>query len=158
MNSVFFYHTILGKIAIAENGHCITHLFFPDEVVPADFILQETPLLKEAADQLQGYLEKRRQNFDIPLCPEGTSFMRQVWSALQEIPYGETRSYGTIAQSIGKPKACRAVGQANNKNPLPIFIPCHRVIGKDGQLVGYGGGLPIKIMLLKLEKEDDHQC
>jgi len=143
--------TCLGKIAIAGDQDRISHLFLPGEPVPSGFIAAETPLLREAARQLQSYLAGQRQSFDLPLDPQGTPFMRRVWQALLEIPYGETRSYGDIARAVGNPKACRAVGQANHRNPISIFIPCHRVIGSSGQLVGYGGGLEIKEFLLRLE-------
>ena len=89
----------------------------------------------------------------MPLAPKGTSFQQKVWAALREIPYGETRSYKEIAAMVGNEKACRAVGMANNRNPLPIFIPCHRVVGANGKLVGYAGGLDVKTFLLNLEKE-----
>ena len=89
----------------------------------------------------------------MPLAPKGTPFQQKVWAALQEIPYGETRSYKEIAAMVGNEKACRAVGMANNRNPLPIFIPCHRVVGTNGKLVGYAGGLDVKTFLLELEKE-----
>ena len=92
------------------------------------------------------------KDFSLPLSPVGTKFQKRVWEALQSIPYGQTRSYGEIAAQIGNPKACRAVGGANNKNPIMIFIPCHRVIGADGSLVGFGGGLPAKRYMLDLEK------
>lgn len=112
---------------------------------------EEVGLLEAAKRELLEYLEGRRREFDLPLKPEGTEFQKRVWKALLTIPYGETRSYGQIAAQIGNPKACRAVGMANHKNPLPIVIPCHRVIGSGGSLVGYGGGLDRKVWLLKLE-------
>ena len=105
--------------------------------------LNETPLLREAAKQLNEYLAGKRKVFDLPLDPEGTQFQKAVWKALTGIPFGETRTYRNIAESVGNPKACRAVGMANNKNPIAILIPCHRVIGADGKLVGYAGGLDI---------------
>ena len=98
-------------------------------------------------------MEGKRKEFTLPLAPVGTEFMIRVWKSLCAIPYGETRSYKEIAESIGNKKASRAVGLANNRNPIPIFIPCHRVIGANGKLVGYGGGLHIKSFLLKLEME-----
>lgn len=98
--------------------------------------------------QLRQYFSREREEFDLKLDPEGTDFQRQVWSALTEIPYGTCWSYGRVAQAIGNPKSVRAVGSANNKNPIPIVIPCHRVIGADGSMVGYGGGLEIKHRLL----------
>ncbi len=101
--------------------------------------------------QLQEYFAGKRETFDLPLAPHGTDFQRRVWSALQKIPYGKTVAYADIAQRIGNPKGVRAVGLANGRNPIPIVIPCHRVIGKDGSLTGYGGGLPIKQKLLEIE-------
>ena len=113
--------------------------------------MDTSPLLSEAERQLCEYFAGTRRQFALPLAPKGTAFQQKVWAALCTIPYGETRSYGEIAAQIGNPKACRAVGMANNRNPLPILIPCHRVIGADGTLTGYGGGLERKTLLLKLE-------
>lgn len=109
------------------------------------------PPLPEVRRQLEEYLAGRRHEFDLPLAPRGTAFERRVWEALLAIPYGETRSYAEIARAIGHPDACRAVGRANGRNPIPIVIPCHRVIGSDGSLTGYGGGLDLKRLLLGLE-------
>ena len=108
--------------------------------------------MQEAARQLTAYFQGQLRNFSLPLQPKGTTFQRSVWEQLQRIPYGQTCSYGDIARACGNPKASRAVGMANNRNPISIIIPCHRVIGADGKLVGYGGGLDIKIRLLELEK------
>ncbi|WP_165072424.1 methylated-DNA--[protein]-cysteine S-methyltransferase [Desulfovibrio sp. ZJ200] len=119
--------------------------------VPADALCQESPILRRARAQLEEYLAGRRRSFDLPLAPRGTDFQRKVWEALTRIPYGETRSYKQIAEAVGCPRGCRAVGLANNRNPISIVIPCHRVIGADGSLVGYGGGLPLKKALLRLE-------
>ena len=102
---------------------------------------------------MREYFEGEREIFTIPLAPKGTPFQQRVWAALREIPYGATRSYKELAIAVGNEKACRAVGMANNRNPLPIFIPCHRVVGSDGKLVGYAGGLDVKKHLLELEKE-----
>jgi methylated-DNA-[protein]-cysteine S-methyltransferase len=121
--------------------------------LPRDMQLTETPLLKEAARQLESYFAGELKEFSLPLEPSGTDFMKQVWSALCEIPFGKTATYGEIAERIGRPKAARAVGLANNRNPIPIFIPCHRVIGADGSLTGYAGGLDMKKKLLDLEKQ-----
>lgn len=107
----------------------------------------------ELKKELSEYFSGRRREFAIPLAPAGTLFQKQVWEALQQIPYGETRSYKEIAEAIGNPKACRAVGMANNKNPIPIIIPCHRVLGSNGSMVGYAGGLAIKEQLLGLEQK-----
>ena len=153
MEHVFFYTTSLGKIGIADNGSAITRLFFSDGSVPHGASVTETALIKMAAAQLQAYLAGERKIFELPLAPAGTAFQQAVWRALQGIPYGEARSYQAIAEQIGRPKAFRAVGMANNKNPIAIVIPCHRVIGKDGKLVGYAGGLAVKEKLLALEKQ-----
>lgn len=112
---------------------------------------QQTPLLREAVRQLHAYLAGRLHTFHLPLAPHGTPFQQNVWAALCTIPYGETRSYKQVAEMLGNPKACRAVGMANNRNPIAVIIPCHRVIGARGTLVGYGGGLLLKKRLLELE-------
>ena len=109
--------------------------------------------LREAKRQLLQYFEGERRDFDLPLSPAGTAFQRRVWDELRRIPYGETVSYGELAQRIGRPTASRAVGAANGRNPLAIVVPCHRVIGADGTLVGYGGGLPVKESLLAHERD-----
>jgi methylated-DNA-[protein]-cysteine S-methyltransferase len=108
-------------------------------------------LLREAANQLQAYFAGTLRQFDIPLDMLGTDFQKRVWRQLEEIPYGETRSYAQIAAAVGRPKAVRAVGAANGSNPVAIVVPCHRVIGANGKLTGYGGGLPLKKRLLELE-------
>ncbi|MDD1724764.1 MAG: methylated-DNA--[protein]-cysteine S-methyltransferase [Methanospirillum sp.] len=150
---VFFYQTEIGKIGISENGEAITHLYFEHETIPDDALVKETPLLKEAAGQLQSYLSGKRKEFTIPLAPSGTEFMQQVWKYLLSIPYGETRTYQEAADSLNKPNGFRAIGLANHRNPIPIFIPCHRVIAADGTLAGYRGGVPVKAMLLQIEQE-----
>lgn len=152
MKNIYFYLTPIGKIGIADNGIAITNLYFNNEYSKDTIEINETALLKEASSQLMDYFSGKRTNFNLPLSPEGTNFQKKVWNKLLEIPFGETCSYGEIAKNIGNPKAARAVGMANNKNPIPIFIPCHRVIGANGSLVGYGGGLEIKNFLLNLEK------
>lgn len=108
-------------------------------------------VLRAARVQLQEYFSGKRRDFDLPLVPQGTVFQKQVWQTLATIPYGETISYAQLAQRVGKPTAMRAVGAANGRNPLPIVLPCHRVIGADGSLTGFGGGLPTKQFLLQLE-------
>jgi methylated-DNA-[protein]-cysteine S-methyltransferase len=153
MDNGFCYQTPLGKIVIIENGQAITGVIF-GEVLPEGVNCRETALIKRASQELQEYLAGTRESFDLPLQPEGTDFQQKVWKALQEIPYGAVCSYQDIARAIGNDKACRAVGGANNKNPIAIIIPCHRVIGANGSLVGYGGGLPLKRKLLELEKPD----
>nr|WP_307992942.1 methylated-DNA--[protein]-cysteine S-methyltransferase [uncultured Niameybacter sp.] len=151
MKQIGYYNGPIGKIGIVENEGVITHVYFEEEL--KDKIIEEgkSKLLEEACKQLEEYFQGMRKEFDLPLKPTGTPFMESVWKALQDIPYGQTKSYKDIAEAIGNAKACRAVGLANNRNPIPIFIPCHRVIGANGKLVGYGGGLHIKEYLLELE-------
>ena len=151
MKKAWHYDTPWGKIGIAEEGGRITNVFFGKTVRPGSFEEEETPLLAEAARQLTEYFEGSRRAFDLPLMPEGTPFEREVWKALEAIPYGQTRSYRQIAQQVGRPGACRAVGRANSRNPVSIFIPCHRVVGANGRLTGYAGGLEMKKALLALE-------
>lgn len=153
MTNTYLYNTKIGKIGITCNDTGITRLTF-SEAIPSDTEIKETALLAEAARQLEEYLEGNRTVFDLNLLPEGTPFQKLVWQALTTIPYGETFSYKQLAMAIGNPKACRAVGMANNKNPLAIFIPCHRVIGADGKLVGYAGGLDRKKILLEIERKN----
>lgn len=152
MKNAFYIETEIGKMKIMENGTAITHMYFGGNE-PEDEKGTETALLTEAAKQLKEYLAGKRKDFDLPLAPEGTEFQQAVWNELQKIPFGETRSYGEVAKNIERPKASRAVGMANNRNPIPIFIPCHRVIGANGKLVGYAGGLDVKDRLLKLETD-----
>lgn len=151
MSATLIVPTAICRIRLVEDNGALTVLDFVagDEAAPVE--PPATPLLEEAARQLREYVAGERRVFDLPLCPRGTPFMLRVWEALCAIPYGSTASYADIAARIGQPGACRAVGMANNRNPLSIVIPCHRVIGKDGQLVGYGGGLHIKSALLELE-------
>ncbi len=150
MKNAFVFQTKIGIVAIEDNGTEITDVNVISENHSIE--VNETSLLKNAALQLNEYLEGKRNSFDLPLNPNGTEFQKKVWAALCDIPYGETRSYKQIAEYIGNPKACRAVGMANNKNPIMIFIPCHRVVGSDGSLTGYAGGLDMKEKLLSLEK------
>lgn len=150
MNRAYYYDTKIGRIGLVEDGEAITHLYF-GEIELKDIKIEESNLLKEAFKQISEYLEGRRKEFSLPLKPFGTEFQLKVWNALREIPYGTTCSYKDIAVKIGNEKACRAVGLANNRNPISIFIPCHRVIGSNGKLVGYGGGLDLKEKLLNLE-------
>jgi methylated-DNA-[protein]-cysteine S-methyltransferase len=158
MGNIFFYDTVIGKIGIAETNNNITNVSFVDDNMDnaqiEDIEVNETPLLKEAGKQLQQYLEGNRKDFDLPLLPVGTEFQKNVWKVLQTIPYGATLSYKQVAEKVGSPKAARAVGMANNRNPIAIIIPCHRVIGANGRLVGYGGGLHIKEYLLNMERQN----
>ena len=152
--TLYFQQTALGKLGIAEQDGNITEVYFANEVIPQDVELAETALISEAFLQLNAYLAGELTGFSLPLAPRGTVFQQTVWQALCSVPYASTASYKDIAVAIGNPKAVRAVGQANNKNPIPIFIPCHRIIGSNGKLVGYGGGLEIKEFLLALEKRN----
>lgn len=152
MNNIFFYETEIGIIGIRENNKSITDIYFSK--VDTDDNIEETDLIKECFKQLKEYFEGNRVKFDLPLDARGTEFQKKVWNELLSIPYGETKSYKDIAVAIGNEKACRAIGMANNKNPIPIIIPCHRVIGSNGKLVGYAGGLNVKEKLLNIEKID----
>ncbi|WP_296899384.1 methylated-DNA--[protein]-cysteine S-methyltransferase [uncultured Megamonas sp.] len=129
-----------------------THLINIQFTQPQKALLQTTELLSMATIQLDEYFQGKRTTFSLPFKLTGTPFQLAVWKELQNIPYGKTTSYKEIAQKINKPKAYRAVGMANNKNPLPIIIPCHRVIGSNGKLIGYAGGLKLKNYLLELEQ------
>lgn len=151
MINTFFYETNIGKIGIAEEDGEIVKLFFSSSKNSDEYNICETKILIEAFEQLNEYLTGRRQSFDLPLNPIGTEFQKRLWQKLLEIPYGETWSYKRLASEIGNEKACRAVGLANNRNPIAIFIPCHRVIGSNGDLTGYAGGLGLKKELLDLE-------
>lgn len=152
MKNVFFYDTLIGRMGIAENGTAITNVFLDQVKMPDDSVIQETELLKEAIAQLTDYLTGKRKTFDVPLSPHGTEFQQAVWKALRVIPYGETRTYKQIAELVGRSKAFRAVGRANNKNPILIFVPCHRVIGADGKLLGFAAGIDVKEKLINLER------
>lgn len=144
------FPTPLGLMALAEENGAITHLYLPGRPTPR-LVSHPTPLLLEGERQLLEYLGGRRKVFDLPLSPQGTPFQRRVWQALKAIPWGETRSYRDIAQAVDSPRGFRAVGMTNHRNPIPIFIPCHRVVGADGSLTGYAGGLELKQALLALE-------
>lgn len=157
MKNVYFYNTEAGKIMIADNGIAVTNIYFKDEAsLKDDYVINETELIKKTYKELKEYFQGKRKSFDIPLEASGTEFQKKCWDALLKIPYGETRTYGQIAKSIGNPKACRAVGLSNNRNPISIIIPCHRVIGAGGKLVGYAGGLEVKEYLLKLERGENN--
>lgn len=151
MEHVYFYESKLGKIGIGADEVGVSEIYFVQNEKETTKEIKETPLIKEAAKQLTEYFNGDRKEFSFPLHMKGTKFQTSVWEALINIPYGETRSYKEIAMAVGNEKACRAVGLANNKNPIVIVVPCHRVIGSNGALVGYGGGLHIKEYLLQLE-------
>lgn len=140
----------VGELEIHAANDAIVAVYFPSHRAP-EAAERATPLLKKAKAQMEDYFRGKRKDFDLPLAPEGTAFQKKVWKALQGIPYGETRSYAQIAAKVGKPKAARAVGGANNRNPIGLIVPCHRVIGASGDMVGYAGGLPMKKWLLSHE-------
>ncbi|NLK95943.1 MAG: methylated-DNA--[protein]-cysteine S-methyltransferase [Clostridiales bacterium] len=144
------YETCIGTICIEEMNNEVIALFIDKNFNNKEDC--ETDILRETNKQLQEYFNKQRKIFDVPINLIGTEFQKKVWNALRDIPYGETRSYGEIAKAIGQPKACRAIGGANNKNPIMIIVPCHRVIGSKGDLVGFGAGLKTKKFLLDIEK------
>lgn len=153
MGNIFYYKMPIGEVSIVEENGQITELNLSNILDKKDeHIIYESEVLKEAEKQLQEYFRAERKKFSLPLFPKGSIFMKKVWEELEKIPYGKTKSYKDIAVAIGHDKAYRAVGLANNKNPIPIFIPCHRVIGSNRNLVGYGAGLDIKKYLLDLEQ------
>jgi len=149
--SLYFFKSHIGKLGILEHEERITRIFFRTDDIPNDLEINETPLIRETSRQLNAYFSGKLQEFSIPIHPAGTGFMQSVWAALRRIPYGETASYKEVAAQVGNPNAARAVGLANNRNPIPIIIPCHRVIGSNGQLVGFRSGLDAKQRLLDLE-------
>ena len=154
MKYIWYYEMPIGTIAIAEEDAEITHILFDGDMSLDDYEKKETKTIQKTARQLKAYFAGELKVFDVPLALNGTPFQKQVWQALMEIPYGQTCSYKDIAIKIGNPKAVRAVGMANNKNKIPIIIPCHRVIGASGKLVGYAGGLSVKQQLLDLEERN----
>lgn len=151
-----FLPTPIGELLLAGDEHGLSLIGFPEGSMcrrpEPDWIRSEKPFVN-ARKQLTAYFDGTRKDFDLPLNPAGTEFQLQVLHELQKIPYGSTTSYGEIAKRIGRPKAVRAVGAANGHNPIPIIIPCHRVVGSNGNLTGFGGGLATKEALLRLERE-----
>ena len=158
MNTVFYttLESPVGTLLLAGDSQALRMVSFQSskhaEPPQADWKQDKAPFA-EVIRQLRAYFRGERKEFDLPLAPEGTEFQLRVWNRLRTIPYGETISYAQLAERIGNPKAVRAVGLANGSNPIPIIIPCHRVIGSDGSLTGFGGGLPTKKMLLELESK-----
>ncbi|MCL2548436.1 MAG: methylated-DNA--[protein]-cysteine S-methyltransferase, partial [Symbiobacteriaceae bacterium] len=139
--------TPIGTLGIVTEGEALVRLLWPGELPALKEEVDLTALDREVVKQLQAYFKRSLKVFDLPLRATGTPFQEKVWAALQRIPYGSRVSYQQIATEIGNPKACRAVGLANSRNPIPIIIPCHRVVGKDGSLTGFGGGLGVKEQL-----------
>ena len=159
-----YWHEIdspVGRLLLAGNGESLIQVCFqsgPRPLQPPHDWIDDAGPFRTPIAQLGEYFAGERHRFDLPLAPRGTDFQRRVWRALTEIPYGRTISYGELARRIGNPSASRAVGLANGANPLPIIVPCHRVIGADGSLTGFGGGLPIKRKLLALESAGEEDA
>ncbi len=148
------FDTKIGKLTVAADDDGIRHILFPHNKYDApdrDSWKHDANALRETREQLLAYFEGARTTFDLPLAPKGTPFQLAVWKQLAMIPFGTTWSYSELAARIDAPKAMRAVGAANGRNPLPIVLPCHRVIGANGSLIGFGGGLPLKQFLLEHE-------
>ena len=141
----------IGTLALMDDGTGLSRVFFCQSGSDRPAPQGETELTRWAAAELDEYFSGRRTAFTVPLSPRGTPFQLAVWAALRAIPFGQTRTYGEIAAGVGRPKAARAVGMANHRNPIAILIPCHRVVGRSGGLVGYAGGLEVKRALLELE-------
>ncbi|GAL37931.1 methylated-DNA-protein-cysteine methyltransferase [Vibrio maritimus] len=155
------YYTVLkselGPITVQANNEGLLGIWFEQHTTCPDVLGEHNPshpMLKQAENELREYFAGERQAFTLPLAAIGTEFQRKVWKALCEIPYGEAISYQELAHRVGNPKAVRAVGTANGKNPLSIVVPCHRVVGKDGKLSGYAGGVERKLRLLNLESDN----
>ncbi|MEM7161390.1 MAG: methylated-DNA--[protein]-cysteine S-methyltransferase [Bacteroidota bacterium] len=146
MNSKSF-HSPLGRLTLTEINGEIVRLSFDESLDFSD----QSSIISKAEEQLNDYFLGRRKRFDLPLNPEGTAFQKNVWEELEKIPFGATSSYGELARKLGDPKKMRAIGAANGQNPIPIIIPCHRVVGKDGKMIGFSGGVERKIKLLEHE-------
>jgi methylated-DNA-[protein]-cysteine S-methyltransferase len=165
MSALTYFESPIGRLLLTSDGTALTGLYMEpsEEWKSIDSGAEGWPRdaaaepLRDAVRQLEEYFAGERRTFDLPLRPQGTAFQRRVWEALVEIPYGRTSSYGELARRIDNPGAARAVGLANNRNPLSIVVPCHRVIGADGSLTGYGGGLERKRWLLEHEGLHAHQ-
>ena len=153
MRSMYIIQTVIGPLTIIESENSITHIHF-GEVKVMGIEEQRTELIEETEKQINDFYTGERDAFDLPLTLQGTEFQNKVWKALLEIPKGETRSYKDIAVAVGNPNASRAVGMANNRNPIPVIIPCHRVIGTNGKLIGFAGGLDLKEKMLMIERKN----
>ena len=151
----YSYLTPLGEIWIVEDCGCIVKIKYKIDF--QDVEKKETALIKKTYLQLTEYFAGKRKKFDIPIKLTGTAFQQRVWTALQTIPYGEVWSYKRLAETVGSPKGYRAVGMANNRNPISVIVPCHRVIGADGCLVGYAGGIDKKRWLLNMEQKNQNE-
>ncbi|HMK98490.1 MAG TPA: methylated-DNA--[protein]-cysteine S-methyltransferase [Acidimicrobiales bacterium] len=154
--------TPVGRLVLAGDDKALHFLCLPQDQRRESFLTQvarrgRPTSVAKAEEQLQAYFAGELREFDLPLAPRGTPWQQNVWSTLTKIPFAETRSYGEVAREAGNPRASRAVGSANNRNPIALIIPCHRVIGADGSLTGYGGGLALKEQLLRHEREVLHR-
>ena len=153
----YTYETMFGKMVVVSDGSAVNAVYIENMKISGVNLVASgkkaaDKITDKTAKQLEEYFSGKRKHFDLPLNPKGTTFQQSVWKGLISIPYGDTRSYKQVAQMVGNPKASRAVGMANNKNPIVIIIPCHRVVGSNGSLVGYAYGLEMKKKLLELEK------
>lgn len=153
MKKIFYYDTVIGRLGIADNDGKISDITF----LQKDYPVEETELIKIVKTELDEYFIGKRFDFDFPTENIGTDFQMKVWNELRNIPYGKTITYGELAKAVGNPKGCRAVGGANNKNHIAIVYPCHRVVGSDGSLTGYAGGIKVKEKLLEIEKKYSKQ-
>lgn len=153
METFYTYEGPIGFYALRQTGEAISRLWLGDRFAgkPVESEERETPLIREAHRQLEAYFQRKLTRFDLPLFTRGTPFQEKVWAELRKIPYGTVITYGELALRIGNPHGSRAVGMANSRNPLPVLIPCHRVLGAKHKLVGYTGGLDIKVKLLEIE-------
>lgn len=152
-----YINTSLGRLLLLSDGQALTGLYLPKhanliKIEPCWIENEHAEVFTATSQQLNEYFAGNRYSFELPLAPSGTIFQQSVWQALIEIPYGQTVSYSEMAMRIGRPSGPRAVGHANGRNPISIIIPCHRLIGKDGSLTGYGGGLDIKEALIEFER------
>ncbi len=154
MKQYCYWQSPIGRLLLIGEQGLLEELHFPnsaEHAVIEDNWHHDEECFANVLQQLREYFAGERQVFKVKMCLKGTDFQRRVWQELQQVPFGKTASYGEIAERINNPKACRAVGGANRKNPIPIIIPCHRIIGNDGSLTGFGGGLPLKKKLLRIE-------
>ncbi len=154
LGPVLYREYPIGALGLMDDGQGLSRVFLRREGCMPDARPGETPLTLQAAAELDEYFAGERRAFTVPLSPHGTAFQLAVWEALRAIPYGRTRTYGEIAAAVGRPKAARAVGMANHDNPLLIFTPCHRAVGRGGALTGFACGLEVKRRLLELEGRD----
>ncbi len=155
MKQYCYYQSPIGRLLLIGEQGLLEEIHFPnsaDHAVIEDNWHHDEECFADVLQQLEEYFAGDRRSFKVKMRLKGTDFQRRVWQELRQVPYGETASYGEIAERIDNPKACRAVGGANGKNPIPIIVPCHRIIGNDGSLTGFGGGLELKKKLLRIEK------